>query len=85
MPLFLVETLSQFRMRYAIQANTLEDAKDCVVMQEAGELGQLHLGETIFSGRQIASEEVSKLFLEDHPYLKDADIDLTRYVTKMKY
>lgn len=83
MPLFLVEAVSQFRIRYVVQAEKAEYATDTVVMEEAEEFGQTWLGETITSTRQVSSEELPKLFYEDHDYLVGRDIDLTQYITKI--
>lgn len=83
MPLFLVEALSQFRMRYVVEAEKAEYAADTVTMEEAEEFGQTWLGETIVSTKQVSSEELPSLFFEDHPYLAHKDIDFTRYITKI--
>lgn len=82
MPLFLVETISQFRIRYVVQADKAEYATDTVVMEEAEEFGQKWLGETIVSTKQLVSEELPTLFYEDHDYLVGRDIDFTQYITK---
>lgn len=82
MPLFLVETVSQFRIRYVVQADKAEYAADTVTMEEAEEFGQKWLGETIVSTKQLISEELPTLFYEDHEYLVGQDIDLTQYITK---
>lgn len=82
MPLFLVETVSQFRIRYVVQAEKEEYAADTVIMEEAEEFGQKWLGETIVSTKQLASEDLPTLFFEDHDYLVGRDIDLTQYITK---
>ena len=82
MPLFLVEAISQFRMRYVVHADNAEYATDTVVMEEAKEFGQKWLGETIVSTKQLASEELPTLFYEDHDYLVGRDIDFTQYITK---
>ncbi len=62
MPIFLVNTLSTFRMMYAIEAETLEHAMDEIVMNEHDhkfeEFTQRWLGEQIIDGRQITYEEL---------------------------
>lgn len=83
MPLFLVEAVSQFRMRYVLETEKAEYANDTVTMQEAEEFGQTWLGEMIISTRQVSSEELPTIFFEDHPYLAHKDIDFTRYITKI--
>lgn len=63
MPIFLVDTLSTFRMKYAIEADTLEHAYDELVATEHNrnfdEISQKWLGEQIIEGR-----EVTKLTLD---------------------
>jgi len=70
MPKYLVETVSMFRMRYVIDCESAEHAKDTVSMNEAEEFGQLHVDENIIGCREITDDEVPKLFFEDHPYLE---------------
>ena len=69
--LFIVDTISSFRMRYVIEANTISDAYDELVMRDSGnpddeftELTQKHLGEQIVDGREISKEEFNKLIEE---------------------
>jgi PhoPQ-activated pathogenicity-related protein len=57
MPLFIVETITTFRHYYAIECESAEHAEDTVVMQEAQELDQKCLGETIVSTREITTKE----------------------------
>lgn len=83
MPLFLVEALSQFRMRYVIEAEKAEYAADTVTMEEAEEFGQTWLGETIVSTKQVSEEELPSLFFEDHPYLAGGNIKVSEYITKI--
>lgn len=62
MPIFLVDTLSTFRMKYAIEAETLEHAMDELVMTEHDrnfdEITQRWLGEQIIEGREVSYEEL---------------------------
>lgn len=67
--LYLVETISMFRMRYAIRAHEPSHAEDMVVCNEADELSQKHIDEVITSTRQISIEEYRKIFSEDNQYL----------------
>ena len=57
MPLFIVETITTFRHYYAIECASAEHAEDTIVMQEAQELDQKCLGETIVSTREITNKE----------------------------
>ena len=78
MPKYLVETVSVFRMRYVVEANTASDAKDEVTMcvgEDFKEFSQLHLDEMISSTREITSAEYLRMFDEDNVYLKDWDED----------
>ena len=53
MSLFVVETITTFRHYYVIDCLSAEHADDTVVMEEADELDQKYLGETIVSTRSI--------------------------------
>ena len=73
--LVLVECVSTFRMRYVVEvpAGKKEWAMDTVVMNEAEELSQEHLGEQIVSHRVISEDEYLRIFDEDNDYLKSWD------------
>ena len=71
MPKYLVETIDMFRIRYVIECESAEHAKDVVTMKEAEEFSQLHLDETIGYARVIDDAEYLRLFDEDNAYLKD--------------
>ena len=62
MPIFLVDTLSTFRMKYAIEAETLEHAMDELVCTEHNrnfdEVTQRWLGEQIIEGREVTLEQL---------------------------
>jgi len=58
--LFVVDTISTFKQRYVIEAESLEHAYDEVTMRDSGseddnfeEFSQKWLGETIIDGREI--------------------------------
>ena len=70
MPKYLVETISYFRHRYVIECDSPEHAKDTVSMNEAEELGQQHIDESIVGCREVNDEEIARLFFEDAPYLE---------------
>ena len=61
MPLFVVETISQFRTRYVIECQEAEHAADTVTMNEADEFSQMHLGETILTTREITYEDFTRM------------------------
>ena len=86
MPKYLVETIDFFRMRYVIECESAEHAKDVVTMREAEEFSQLHLNETITSTRVIDDAEYLRLFDEDNAYLKDwSEEQKFQYVHEVNY
>jgi hypothetical protein len=85
MPKYLVETIDFFRMRYVVECDSLEHAKDAVTMKEVEEFGQLHIDEAIVGCREISDEEIPTLFFEDHPYLQEwGPSKAFEYVHKVK-
>lgn len=75
--LVLVECISTFRMRYVVEVpkGKKEWAMDTVVMNEAEELSQEHIGEQIVSHRVIDEAEYLCIFNEDNAYLSSWDND----------
>lgn len=76
----LVETLSQYRMRYVIEVpddhndgefpcSAITWAEDTVTMEEMKEFSQKWLGETIIGSREIDKPEILRLCDEDNAYL----------------
>ena len=61
MPLYLVETVTMFKHQYVIDAFESDHANDTVVMNEAVELHQDYLTETIVSTREITKADYKKL------------------------
>lgn len=72
-PIFIVEAVSMFRMRYAVRCKSAEHANDTVVMNEAEEMSQLHLDEVITSTRRVSPEEYLAMFRADNDYLSSWD------------
>lgn len=77
----LVDTLSQYRMRYVIEVpddhndkefpcSAIQWAEDTVVMEEMKEFSQKWLGETIIGSREVTRDEILKTCDEDNDYLK---------------
>lgn len=70
MPIFIVDTISSFRIRYAVEARTLEHAMDEVVMKEGitdtefNELTQKHIGYHIVDGRELTSVDFNRMIDE---------------------
>lgn len=75
--LFLVETVSMFRIRYVVEADEASHAADEVVMNNGNlsEFSQKHLDEIISSTRQIDEAEYLRLFDADNDYLMPWDED----------
>lgn len=71
--IFIVETISTFKIRYAIKGKSLEHAMDTVTCEEAEELDQEFLGETIFGGKEVTEKQ----FLEketNSDYMKNSSV-----------
>ena len=77
----LVETLSQYRMRYVVEVpdnhnegefpcTSIQWAEDTVTMEEMKEFSQKWLGETILDSREVNLEEILKICDVDNDYLK---------------
>jgi hypothetical protein len=86
--LVLVECISMFRQRYVVEvpAGKSEWALDTVVMQEAKEFSQEHIGENIVSHRVMSEEEVLALCDVDNDYANrwSDDYKIKTFVTKVK-
>jgi hypothetical protein len=80
MSLFVVETITTFRHYYVIDCLSEEHAEDTVVMQEAAELDQKCLGETIVSTRSITQAEYYALSKESvNSHMSDKMIHKVNY------
>lgn len=68
----LVECVSTFRMRYMVEVpkGKADWALDTVVMNEAEEFSQEHLGEHIVSHRVVSKEDALALCNADNDYTK---------------
>ena len=68
----LIECVSQFRMRYMVEApvDHPEYALDTVSLSEAKEFSQEHIGETIVSHRAIKEKQALELCDVDNHYCK---------------
>ena len=91
--LYLVETVSIFRMRYVIEAKEAGHANDEVVMNSGRtddeswkEFSQKHVDECIVSTRELTQEEYIRTFNEDNDYLeKWTDEQKFKYINKIDY
>ncbi len=84
----LVECISMFRQRYVVEvpAGKAEWALDTVVMQEAKEFSQEHIGENIVSHRVMSEEQVLALCNIDNDYANNWSdkLKIDTFVTKVK-
>ncbi len=68
MPIFLISTLSTFRMKYAIEAETLEHAYEELVMTEHNrdfdEVTQRWLGEQIVDAQVVTEDQLRSIIEE---------------------
>jgi hypothetical protein len=86
MSIVLVECVSMFRMRYAVETpdDHPEYALDSVVCDELEEMSQEHLGETIVSYRAVSKEEYLKIYDTDNEYAKSwTDEQKMKYIHKI--
>jgi len=77
--LYLVETVSIFRMRYVVEAREPTHAEDEVVMRftadDFKEFSQHHVDECITSTREISAQDFVELFDADNDYLAKWSIE----------
>ena len=86
MPKYLVETISMHRIRYVVECESAEYAKDTVTMNEVEEFSQLHIDEMITSTRVIDDAEYLRVFDEDNDYLKEwSEEEKFKYVHEVVY
>lgn len=91
---YLVETISQHRVRYIIEAKNEEHALDEVTYKSEiyheswKEFSQTHLGDVIFSSREVSDDEIVELFDKDNDYLANSftkEDKINRFVNKIDY
>jgi hypothetical protein len=86
MPKYLVETISMHRIRYVVDCESAEHAKDTVTMNEAEEFSQMHIDELVTSARVIDDAEYLRVFDEDNDYLREwSDEHKFKYVHEVVY
>ena len=90
--LVMVESLSQFRLRYVIEVeDDIDHALDEYIMRESDiefkEFSQKHLNPTtIIEHYEITQEEYLEMFDQDNDYLKDWDTERKlNWVNKINY
>ena len=86
MPKYLVETISMHRIRYVVDCESAEHAKDTVTMNEAEEFSQMHIDELVTSARVIDDAEYLRVFDEDNDYLREwSEEQKFKYVHEVVY
>jgi hypothetical protein len=86
--LYLVETVSMFRMRFVIEAKEAGHAEDEIACNtgDLKEFSQQHIGENIFATREISEEEYDRLFDTDNDYLKSwSDEQKKSFINRIDY
>lgn len=94
----LVETISQFRMRYVVEVpddhnereypcSAILWAEDTVTLEEAKEFSQKHIGELILSSHEITPEQIITMCDQDNEYCAswDREKKMEAFVTKIGY
>ena len=89
--LVMVETLSQFLIRYVIEVEgdnneAVEEVEKRQNDIEFNEFSQKHLGSLILSNREITEEEYLKLFNQDNDYLRSwNDEQKNKFINRINY
>ena len=88
--LYLVETVSMFRMRYVVEAREEGHAMDEVVCEmgnhEFQEFSQNHIDEVIVSTRELSATDYMNLFDKDNDYLKSwSDSEKMKFINTIEY
>ena len=89
--LYLVETVSIFRMRYVVEAKEEGHAADEFIMNigkdDWEEFSQHHVDECITSTKEISEKEYLKLYDNDnHPFCSSwTDEQKLRYINRIDY
>jgi len=53
--------VSLFRHRYVIEASSIEEAYDSILIDKPEELSQTHIDESVIEGKQISKTDFKKL------------------------
>jgi len=74
------------RIRYVVDCESAEHAKDTVTMNEAEEFSQMHIDELVTSARVIDDAEYLRVFDEDNDYLREwSEEQKFKYVHEVVY
>ena len=83
--LYLVETMSTFKMRYVIRATSQENAINEVEnAEEIKEFSQKHIDESIWDTKELSEKEYLELFDKDNDYLKSWKKDAKMMLINVK-
>ena len=86
--IFIVETISQHRLLYAIKAETREEAERFVLntsAEEIKEMGQNHIGESVFCSYDVDEESYIETFDDINDYLKEWSTEQKlKYINEME-
>ena len=83
--LYLVETMSTFKMRYVIRATSQENAINEVAnAEEIKEFSQKHIDESIWDTKELSEKEYLELFDKDNDYLKSWKKDAKMMLINVK-
>lgn len=74
--LYIIETVSSFRMLYCVKAESQEEAEAILRdHKEPHEFGQVHIGENTFSVQEVSADEYIHQFDHMNDYLVNMDYD----------
>lgn len=92
MKTYLVEVISQYLVRYVVEAREESHALDEVTIkcelysEDWKEFSQKHIGDTIMSSREVNETEILRVFDEDNDYLKEwAQEEKLTFINKIDY
>lgn len=86
--IFIVETISQHRLLYAVKAESREEAESFVLntsAEEIKEMGQNHVGESVFCSYDVTEEGYIENFDDINDYLKEWSLEnKLKYINEME-
>lgn len=89
---YLVEVISQYLVRYVVEAREDEHALDEVTMnlgvynEDWKEFSQAHVGDTILSSREVTEDEIINIFDKDNEFSQFWSLDQKKaFINKIEY
>lgn len=64
MPIFQITTVNTFRNRYVVEASSMDEACDAILIDRPEELSQVHIDESVIDGKQISKSEFKRLLVQ---------------------